>query len=149
MTRAPYLIVLVLLAFVGIADSVYLAESAMTDTALVCDISGFDGCNVVAQSPYAHLFEIPLGVYGVVFYFALLLLLGLVKYAPRRLWYQLLMGVSAVGVIASLYFLAIQFFLIQATCIYCLVSALVTFVTFPLTVLLYKRFAPQLPAVIP
>ncbi len=149
MTRSVLFSVFLVLALLGIGDSFYLAESAITDTALVCEIDGFDGCNVVAQSPYAHLFGIPLGVYGVVFYISVFVLAIAVMIISRRFWYRLLIGLSFVGVLASLYFLAIQLFLIQATCVYCLGSALITFLMFPLSLWLYKRFAPQLPAVLP
>ena len=59
---------LLVLSFLGIADSTYLSYTALTGSSLACSIKGLDGCNVVAQSIYSHLFGIPLGVYGVIFY---------------------------------------------------------------------------------
>lgn len=137
------------LVLVGIADSVYLAESAITDTPLVCDIQGLDDCNVVAQSPYSKLFGIPLGTYGVMFYSAALIVLLAIVFAPRRLWFTGFVALSVFGALASLVFLGIQFFLIEATCLYCLLSALITFAMVPLSLNLRRRFAPQLPVVVP
>lgn len=149
MSRSVLIGLLMVLVLIGIADSAYLAESAITDTPLVCDIEGLDDCNVVAQSPYSKLFGIPLGTYGVIFYgIALIVLLG-ISLAPRRLWFTGFVVLSSFGAFASLVFLGIQFFLIKATCLYCLLSALITFAMVPLSLTLRRRFAPQLPAVVP
>lgn len=145
MTRPLILVMLGMLAFLGTADSFYLAESAVMDTTLVCTIDGLSDCNVVAQSPYAKLFDIPLGVYGVAFYLVLFTLVLCIRFRPSRRVFQTLLGWSGLGVIASLIFLGIQFFLIQALCVYCIGSAIITFVAFPLSYVLYKRFAPRDP----
>lgn len=149
MGKKALLVGLAVLALLGIGDSFYLAESAMTDTALICDIDGLNGCNTVAQSPYANLYGIPLGVYGIAFYTLALLLVLLIAVSPRKLLFQALLVVSSVGVLASLIFLGIQVFLIQATCIYCIASAVITFVMLPLSYRLLRRFAPELPVVVP
>lgn len=149
MSRGILLILLALFSLLGVVDSWYLAESAMTDTSLICDIDGLDGCNVVAQSPYAQFLGVPLGVYGVGFYTLAFIGVFVLVYAPRRLYYLLYLAFSIVGALLSLVFLGIQLFLIQATCIYCLASALLTFLMVAVAYPLYKRFAPQVPAVIP
>lgn len=124
MTR-PLLLVL---SFIGIADSWYLYQSAVTDTALSCDIgAGLNGCNIVAQSPYSQLFGVPLALYGVGF-FALVFVFGALLYAlPNPLLRKGLLAVSAIGAAASAVFLFIQFALIKALCIYCLLSAILSF----------------------
>jgi|CXWL01.1.fsa_nt_gi uncharacterized membrane protein len=149
MSRVALIATLFVLALIGTADSVYLAQSAMTDIPLVCDIDGLDDCNVVAQSPYSKLLGIPLGAYGVVFYVISLIALIVIVYAPRRLWYKALVGVSVLGALMSIVFLAIQLFLIQAICVYCILSAIITFLMAPLSLLLSKQFSPQLPVVVP
>lgn len=149
MGKKTLLVSLAVLALLGIGDSFYLAESAMTDTALVCDIDGLNGCNIVAQSPYAYFMDVPLGVYGIGFYALSLLLVLLIAFSPRKLLYTVLLILSALGALASIAFLGIQAFLIQAVCIYCIGSAVITFIMFPLSYRLFKRFAPELPAVVP
>lgn len=143
MTRSLLIVLVLILSFLGIADSWYLYQSAITDTALSCDLgSGLDGCNVVAQSPYSRLFGVPLGLYGVGFFaltFVLASSLGVVS--SRRL-YQLLLAVSAFGVATSAVFMFIQFFLIKALCIYCILSALITVLLLTFSCILHKRFAP-------
>lgn len=147
-SRALLIGLIALLSIVGIADSIYLAESAVTETPLVCDIEGLNDCNVVAQSPYAKLFGIPLGVYGVGFYAVALIFVALIHYLPRPLWYRALSFVSILGALASLVFVYIQLALIQAVCVYCLVSALITFLLVPLSWLLLKR-STVVPPVVP
>ncbi|MBP9816981.1 MAG: hypothetical protein KBD05_03045 [Candidatus Pacebacteria bacterium] len=56
---------------------------------------------------------------------------------------------TTLGAAASVYFLYVQVYLIDAICIYCLGSALASFLLFGLTVTTWKRLVPQPPAVIP
>lgn len=132
-----------MLSFLGIADSWYLYQSAVTDTALSCDLgSGLDGCNIVAQSAYSRLFGTPLGLYGVGFFALTFILAASLSIASSRKLYQILLAVSVLGVVASAVFMFIQFALIKALCIYCIVSAGITVLIFGLSLTLWKRFLP-------
>lgn len=142
MNRLTILALLLALALVGMADSWYLAESAATGTDLVCGIDGLSGCNTVAQSPYSRLFGIPLGIYGVMFYALMLVLASAALTLKLKDTPLYLLIVSGIGAAASVVFLCIQFFIIQALCIYCLVSALVAFASCTLSWLLVKYKEP-------
>ena len=131
---------LLLLSLLGIADSTYLSYKAFTGGALSCTIKGLEGCNVVAQSAYSHLFGIPLGVYGVVFYAAVFILALLVLIVPIRFAHDALAGLGILGLIASIFFIGIQIFLIKALCVYCLGSAAISFLGCILAVLLWHRY---------
>ncbi len=145
-----YLIALVLaLAFLGLLDSWYLAQSAVSNSPIVCDIDGLNDCNTVAQSPYSKLLGIPLAVYGIVFYGALILVSVMLLRLETRKLYQVHMAVAGIGALASVYFIFVQMTLIRAFCIYCIASAVISFVVLGLSLYLYRRFAPQLPAVVP
>ena len=112
-------------AFIGIADSAYLAEHEANGTPLICNIQSLSGCNTVASSQYSLLFGIPLAQYGVLFYSILFVLSALELAIFDRLLRRIIQGVSLVGVVASLYFTFVQAFVIGAFCIYCLASAFV------------------------
>lgn len=141
MNRSFLIVLVLILSFLGIADSWYLYQSAVTDTALSCDLgSGFDGCNTVAQSPYSRLFDIPLGLYGVGFFALTFVLAASLSVVSSRRLYQALLGVSAFGVLASAVFMYIQFVLIKALCIYCILSAGIAVLLFVLSLALFKRF---------
>jgi uncharacterized membrane protein len=137
------------LSFVGIADAAYLAESALTDTPLVCGIDGLSGCNLVAQSVYSHLFGIPLGVYGVFFYCTVFIVAGLALYLPRIIFVRGLFALGVLGLVSSVIFVCIQFFLIKALCIYCLGSAVISIFLFFISFSLWKRGGRAAPPPLP
>lgn len=149
MNRTTVLWVLVVLAGIGFADATYLSMNALNSTPLVCDIQGLDDCNAVAESPYSRLIGVPLAVYGLGFYGLSILLIGYLFARPSRLAAKLLVLVTAFGALASLYFLYLQIYVIEAICIYCLGSALASFLLLGLCMVAWKRLVPQPPAVIP
>ena len=143
MNRLTLTVLLLLLAFFGIADAWYLTQSALTDTALSCNFgSALDGCNIVAQSAYSHLFGLPLALYGVAFYAGTFVLAAALLILPLRLLYRLNYLFGMVGILASIVFLAIQFFLIKALCVYCLASAVIALLIYVISRELWRRFAP-------
>lgn len=138
---------ILVLSLLGIADAWYLFQSAVTDTALSCDIGGgLDGCNIVAKSVYSHLFGVPLALYGVGFFACICILSAGLLVVSHRYLNLALYVLTAVGALASVLFLGIQFFLIKAICVYCLASAGITFLMFFLAHTLWKRaHVPVLP----
>ena len=135
---------ILVLSLLGLADSAYLAQHEASGTPLLCNIQNLSGCNTVAASQYSRLFDIPLAEYGVLFFSILFVLAALELVIFDRLLRRVLQGVSLVGVIASLYFILIQAFVIQAFCIYCLVSALITLFIFILAGLI-EPLRPKAP----
>jgi uncharacterized membrane protein len=150
MNRTLLLVSLLVLAFMGLADSWYLFQSAVSDTALTCDIgAAFDGCNVVAQSPYSYIFGVPLALFGVAFYALIFVLVALVAVLPVRMLYRIVFLLTLAGVLASVVFVLIQVVLIKAICIYCMASAGITLLSFVSARSLLKRFAPPFLVSIP
>lgn len=128
------------LALIGLADSAYLADMAFAGKDLVCDIRGLDGCNTVAQSAYSWFLGYPLALYGVIFYVLFLAVLLLGRHIPVVRYRQALMTLAVIGVLFSTYFVYLQQFVIKALCIYCLGSALVSYL---LAVLVYKTLKKE------
>lgn len=114
---------ILVLAFFGLADSVYLAQHAISGTSLLCNIENLSGCNIVANSQYSRIFGIPLASYGVAFYAVLFVLAALELALFNKLLRRVLQIGAFIGVVASLVFVLIQMFLINAFCIYCFLSA--------------------------
>ena len=123
--KRMWVVAILFLAFWGVADSAYIAQNEINGTPLLCDIQGISGCNIVANSQYAYLFDIPLAEYGVLFYGIIFVLAALELILFDRLLRRVLQGMSIVGVIASLYFTFLQIFFIGAFCIYCVASAII------------------------
>ena len=115
------------LALIGLADAAYLTDMAFAGKNLVCNIEGLDGCNTVAQSAYSWVLGFPLAFYGVIFYFLFLAVLLLRKHMTRGWYRTILLVLALAGVAFSTYFVYLQQFVIQALCVYCLGSALLSY----------------------
>jgi len=127
-TFAPCL--MLVLAAIGIADAFYDSYAIYNGQQLWCP-PPIDGCNTVANSPYARVFGVPLGYLGVIFYLYMFALAALLVFDPlsRGLRLGVLLN-AALGVSGSIYFMYIQFAFIHAFCIYCLISAVLVLLLF-------------------
>jgi uncharacterized membrane protein len=114
------------LAGVGVAVALYDSYAIYNGQALWCP-PPINGCNEVASSPYARIFGLPVGYFGVVYYLYMLGLAALLAFDPfsRPLRLGAILY-SALGVCFSGYFIYLQMTFIHAFCIYCLVSAVTT-----------------------
>ncbi|MBI2048656.1 MAG: vitamin K epoxide reductase family protein [Parcubacteria group bacterium] len=127
--------VIIALATLGIADTLYLYVSHVRGDSLACSI--LDGCNVVAASPYSYLFGVPLSLLGLIFYIGVLGVgIGLsmhVRHAKNALYIA-----AVIGMLLSFCFSCIQIFLIGAWCIYCIFSALICIVLFIMAIVMWR-----------
>ena len=116
-----------LLAFAGLADSVYLTvlKLQLMQQGLSC---GFGGCDFVNASPYSMLFGVPVALWGAVTY-AVILGLALFLYdASGRLarWLAAaVLTIAAWGFAFSAYLTWIELFVLYAICPFCVVSAVI------------------------
>lgn len=110
---------LLLLIVLGILDTVYLTWEHFADYVPPCPTHSVLGswvdCGRVLRSSYSVVLGIPLALYGLAYY---LFLLPVVLWKPR--W---LIFVTPLGLIASLYLLYLQLFVLHAICLYCIFSA--------------------------
>ncbi|KND49341.1 MAG: hypothetical protein AB203_03000 [Parcubacteria bacterium C7867-008] len=144
MTRTALLSLLLVLTFLGLADSWYLAQTALDGDSLACSIQGLEslnGCNQVAQSAYSKVFGLPLALYGVFFYGVLFVIASVLFAVSWRMLYRASIALGVIGLLLSLYFVFLQFFVIKALCVYCLASMVISFCIFFVTLHLWKRFA--------
>jgi len=122
--RAPYL--MLALALVGLAIAFYDSYALHSGQALWCP-PPINGCNEVASSPYAHILDLPVGYFGVVYYLYMLIFAALLAFDPFSRALRLAAFVyAALGVCFSIYFFYLQISFIHAFCIYCLASAVTT-----------------------
>ncbi len=140
-------VLILFLAFCGLADSAYLAEHEASGVPLICNIQNFSGCNIVAASQYSHIFGIPVAALGVLFYSIMFVLAALELVIFDRLLRRVLQGFALVGLVVSIFSTITQVFVINALCIYCLASALITVLIFILATFIepIKRKVPQIP----
>jgi uncharacterized membrane protein len=102
----------------------YTAYTSLAGLEVMCGPIG--SCNVVQHSEYARLFGIPLGVLGVLGYAAILV----TWLVTRRVsptgggWNWLPWTIALGGVLFSMRLTALEPFVIGATCMWCLASAI-------------------------
>lgn len=120
------------LSLVGIGIAGYLSYVELNQVEAVCGPVG--NCNTVQQSSYATLFGIlPVGVMGVLGYLAIIIAwlagkLDLSRY--NRLIKMALWLFTLIGTLFSIYLTFLEPFVIGATCIWCLSSAVIMTVLF-------------------
>ena len=116
-SRVPYL--MLMLALLGLAVAFYDSYALYNGQALWCP-PPVGGCNEVAHSPYARIFDLPVGYFGVVYYLFMAALAALLVFDPAsRALHIGAVGYAAVGVGFSIYFMVLQIGFIGAFCIYC------------------------------
>lgn len=115
------------LALAGLVVSGYLAYVEITHTEAVCGPVG--NCNAVQSSPYAAIAGVPIAVLGLLNYVAVLGLWLGIRFGKGQVADLSLLGLlvlGLVGVIFSVYLTALEIFVIQAVCAWCITSAIIT-----------------------
>jgi uncharacterized membrane protein len=109
----------IVVALAGVAVAGYLTWVHFDDAALVCVAGG--GCETVQESEYAEIAGVPVALLGLGTY---VVLLGLLIWdsVTARLAAS---GLALVGLLFSLYLLALQLFVIDAVCVWCVVNDVV------------------------
>ena len=114
------------LCLVGLGVSIYMAFVETTHTTAVCGPVG--DCNTVQQSEYAFLFgRLPVGVLGVLGYAAMLVVWVGRRWGRGKLGHLselALFAMAFFGTLFSIYLTFLEPFVIGATCVWCLTSAL-------------------------
>jgi uncharacterized membrane protein len=107
-----------LVALAGTAVAGYLTYVHYRPDALICTSSG--GCETVQESSYAELVGIPVALLGLLAYVAVLVLVAWDTEAARTAVAAIALGGAAFAV----YLVALQAFVIDAWCVWCLVNDL-------------------------
>ncbi len=122
-SKAAFLLFLI----IGLIVAIYMSYIEMSHTEALCGPVG--DCNAVQQSPYAYLFGIiPIGAIGLLGYCSIGLIWLAANYGLEIYqlnYYLILMILTAIGTIFSIYLTIVEIFVIGATCIWCLTSAIV------------------------
>lgn len=106
-------------AVAGIDDGLCLAENSV------------EGCGSVLESNYGTLFGVPVGIWGALYFLALILLLFLG--AQELLGFKLikisLSVLTGLGVVGSVAFVMIMAFVLKSVCFNCLTVHITNFIT--------------------
>lgn len=117
-----------LLAVAGLSIMLYLLSIPETN---ICYPNG--SCQIIQQSEYGEILDIPVGLWGALGYLAILItwsfsLVGSFRLLQIVPW--TLLALTLLGVLFSLYFTFLEPFVIGATCAWCLTSAILMTILF-------------------
>jgi uncharacterized membrane protein len=115
------------LALAGLGVAAYLAHVEVNQVEAMCGPVG--DCNTVQSSPYAKLFGVlPIGVLGVLGFVVILLVWGVRRWTsgqPAAYASVALLALTGFGTAFSIYLTFLEPFVIGATCLWCLSSAVI------------------------
>ena len=129
----------IILAFslVGILDASYLAAKHYQEASVICSV--IEGCDKVTTSVYSTLGGMPVALFGVIYYFLILIFMIWYLWNRNEKNFERLLRISVFGFLASLWFTYLQIFIIKAICLYCLVSAFASIAIFALFLVFLKN----------
>ncbi len=126
--------IFIILSFFGFLDASYLTLKHYLGTPLNCSV--FEGCEKVANSPYAVILGVPVALLGMIYYTALFFLSYLYYETKNPRLAPWILGLPVAGFLFSLYLVYLQLFVIKAICVYCAGSALISTILFILSLVL-------------
>jgi uncharacterized membrane protein len=121
MIPKAYIGALIALALVGFSDSAFLTAEHIRGSVPPCTV--VQGCEQVLTSTYATFAGIPVAAFGMLYYGTLLVMLLAYVDTLNRKILHVACWLTGAGLLGTLYFLAVQAFILSAFCLYCLASA--------------------------
>jgi uncharacterized membrane protein len=125
----------VILAILSALDALYLLIYKLTGNSHMC--LGNGGCHDVNFSSYSEIYGIPVSVFGISAYLAILCILFLeerLKIAKEN-GPLAIFGIGLVGVVFSAYLTYLEIYVIHAICPFCVASAILITLIFILAIL--------------
>lgn len=124
-------------SFVGFIDASYLAIKHYTGTIPPCTI--VKGCEAVTTSQYATIGGVSVALFGAIYYLIVLVTAIAIIDTGNASLKKFLSLFSVIGLIASIWFVSLQVFIINALCLYCIASATSSFAIFTLAFFLNRQ----------
>lgn len=127
-----------ILAIIGIAMAIYVLQSFIRKTGIVCVTSG---CELVRKHPASYLFgTIPVPAVGLVGY-TILAVLSFLRTTGSKAWIEkAMLGVATFGVAFVSWFTYTEIFIIKGICTWCALSTVNMIVIFTLLLVSKRRF---------
>lgn len=134
-------ITILVIALIGFVDAGYLTMEHYQGVIPPCTI--VSGCEKVLTSSYSIVLGVPVSLLGVIFY--AIVAAGTFAYleGKHEKIFRFSLIVALVGIVASLWFLFVQAFLLQSYCLYCLGSAVTSTILFVLACVVFKKYGDK------
>ncbi len=145
MYKNNYLKVISYLSIIALLVSLYLVFLHYTpEPSTFCNVSKSVNCDIVNKSSYSELFNIPVSILGALTFIGILLISEILqknktykllkhKITPRHL-YLLLITILTWSIFFAIYLLYIEFFVLYAICLFCVVLDILILEMFILTI---------------
>jgi uncharacterized membrane protein len=125
----------VVFAVIGVLISIYMTIYKLTDNERMCIGNG--GCSTVNASAYSSIYGIPVAVFGILGYLAILVALTLEVKGGKFLRQNATLatfGMALIGFLFSFYLLYLEIYVIKALCPFCISSQIAISILFILSV---------------
>jgi len=129
------IISLIILAILGIINTLYLIISRLNKRKLICPIN--QDCNKVVESKWGKIFYINNDYLGLLYYLFILIGLLYLNFVSENILF-IMKIVSIVSLSFSIFLFYIQVKIIKSYCFYCILSLLLNFLIFISIIVLYK-----------
>ena len=136
---------IIILSIIGIVTSLYLIQNhyAPPTEGSLCDFSESVSCSLVNTSTYSMLFNVPVALFGALWF----LTLGLMAWKAKetKTQHSLFTGILGWNILGMLFviYLIIAEIILEAICPLCTVVHVITLIAFVLSIILYKSFKSQ------
>lgn len=128
--------IILLLGLAGFVVSLHIFLTKKQGKQLVCNIGKKETCNDVVNSVYNKTLGIPNEILGMLYYFLVIVLSGLIIYSSKAPYLSLILLIlGSLALLASIYFTYLQGAVLKKWCQYCVTSALIT-----LLILIFELF---------
>ncbi len=108
------------LSLIGIAIALYVTQSFIRQSSIVCVNTG---CETVRKAAQSYIFGIPVPAFGLVGY-TILAILSFARTASTKKWLlPTMMAIAGGGVLFVAWFTWTEIYIIKALCTWCAVSA--------------------------
>jgi len=138
-TASRLSLIMILLAALGLIDSLYLTAIKLANATAAC--AGIGNCDAVNSSRYSEIGGVPIALFGAAAYAAvgaMVFLEGRVKEGRQALRLGVF-GLTLAGSLYSAYLTYLEVAVLKAICPYCVVSAILMTALFGLSILLLRE----------
>lgn len=137
-------IAIFVLGVCGFLVAKHIRNHKIKNTPLICPVK-FD-CHAVVHSDYSKFLGLPVETLGMIYYACIAVSYFLFAFIPYKIpagmWIFgiplpvgiFLQGLSLVAFLFSLYLISVQVFVLKKGCSWCIISALISFLIFILTI---------------
>lgn len=115
-------------SFLGFSDATFLTVEHFLGSPIPCSV--FGGCDAVTNSVYSNIGPIPIALLGSLYYLTLVILGIIYIDTKKEIPLKIASYITVVGFLVSLILVYLQIFVINAICLYCMISALISLVLF-------------------